>query len=78
MGRNRDFRYTINEKLPYCVPKCLNLVSTTKIKIPGAVFPKKNGSELPKNRSHIHQNGPKLYFQAYNHCLVDFSFCFFN
>ena len=41
MGRNRDFRYTINEKLPYCVPKCLNLVSTTKIMIPGAVFTKK-------------------------------------
>ena len=40
MGRNRDFRYTINEKLPYCVPKCLNLASTTKSMIPGAVVTK--------------------------------------
>ena len=40
MSRNRNFQYTINEKLSYCVPKCLNLASTTKSMIPGAVFAK--------------------------------------
>ena len=40
MGRNRDFQYTINEKLPYCVPKCLNLASTTISMILWAVFTK--------------------------------------
>ena len=48
-----------------------------KIWYPGQ-FLQRIGPEFPKNRSNIHQNGPKLYFQAYNHCLVDFSFCFFN
>ena len=41
MGRDCDFQYTINEELPYCVPKCMNLASTTKSMIPGAVFTKK-------------------------------------
>ena len=40
MSRNRDFQYTINEKLPYCVPKCLNLASTSKSMILEAVFTK--------------------------------------
>ena len=40
MSRNRDFQYTINEKLPYYVPKCLNLTSTTKSMILVAVSTK--------------------------------------
>ena len=40
MGRNRNFQYAINGKLPFCVPKCLNLPSATYNKILGAVFTK--------------------------------------
>ena len=62
MGRNRDFQYTINEELPYCVPKCLNLVSTTKIMIPGADFTK----ELDQNC----QKTGQIYIKMDQNCIL--------
>ena len=48
-----------------------------KVWYPGQ-FLQRIGPEFPKNRSNIHQNGPKVHSQAYNQCSVDFSYCFFN